>query len=137
MGARISPAHASKQWNAKTTLALCTDLGLTFKENTLEILCGGIFILQPLLKSTLMNHIHYCVWKGGVGTKQGLFYGLLLSCGAGSPIPWNSEVKIRVRGNPMGGNKNRNTGMYRNTLSLLRGSISHCFPHPLPHQCFR
>lgn len=31
----ISTTHTSKHWNAKTTLALCTDLGLTFKQNTL------------------------------------------------------------------------------------------------------
>lgn len=31
----ISTTHTSKHWNAKTTLALCADLGLTFKQNTL------------------------------------------------------------------------------------------------------
>lgn len=62
-----------------------------------------------------MNNIHYCVQKGGVGTMLGLFHGLLFSCGAGSPLPCNYEVKLRVQGSSMGGVKNRNTGMYRNT----------------------
>lgn len=79
-----------------------------------------------------MNNIHYCVRKGGVRTKQGLFRGLLFSRGAGSPLPWNSEVKLRAHGSPMGVNKNRNTGMYRNTPSPLRGSncIRCCSPCP-------
>lgn len=81
-----------------------------------------------------MNNIHYCVRKGGVaGTKRGLFRGLLSSRGAGSPLPWNSEVKLRVCGRPRGVNKNRNTGMYRNTPSPLRGSkcIRYCSLCPI------
>jgi len=81
-----------------------------------------------------VNNIHYCVQKGGVGTKRGLFRGLLFSHGAGSPLPRNAEVKLRVWGSPMGVNKNRNTGMYRNTPSALRGSkcIWHCCPNRCP-----
>lgn len=76
-----------------------------------------------------MNNIHYCVQKGGVGTMPGLFHGLLFSCGAGSPLPCNSEVNLRVHGSSMGVVKNRNTGMYRNTLFPLRGSKCICnFP---------
>lgn len=73
-----------------------------------------------------MNNTPCCVWKGGVGTKQGLFHGLLFSRGAGSPLPWNSEVEC------MGANKNRKTELYRNTPSPLRGSryIHHCSPNP-------
>lgn len=35
VGPCSSTTHTSKHWNAKTTLALCTDSGLTFKQNTL------------------------------------------------------------------------------------------------------
>lgn len=76
-----------------------------------------------------MNNIHYCVQKGGVGTMPGLFHGLLFSCGAGSPLPCNSEVNLRVHWNSMGVVKNRNTGMYRNTPFSLRGNKCIChFP---------
>lgn len=73
-----------------------------------------------------MNNTHCCVQKGGVGTKRGLFHGLLFCHGAGSPLPWNSEVEC------MGVNKNRKTGMYKNTPSPSRGSkcIHHCSPDP-------
>lgn len=78
-----------------------------------------------------MNNIHYCVQKGGVGTMLGLFHGLLFSCGAGSPLLCNSEV--RLHGSSMGVVKNRNTGMYRNTPFPLRGSkyICHFPPNPI------
>lgn len=80
-----------------------------------------------------MNNIHYCVQKGGVGTMLGLFHGLLFSCGAGSPLPCNSEVKLRVHGSSTGVVKNRNTGMYKSTPSPLRGSkcICHFSPNPI------
>lgn len=81
-----------------------------------------------------MNNILYCVLKGGVGTMLGLFHGLLVSCGAGSPLPCNSEVELH--GSSMGVVKNRNTGMYRNTPFPLRGSKCICHFSPSPIEIF-
>lgn len=91
------------------------------------------FLLAPQLRSTLMNNMHYCVQKGGVGTMLGLFHGLLFSWGAGSPLPCNSEVKLGVHGSSMGVVKSRNTGVYKSTPSPLRGSncICHFSPNPI------